>query len=91
MAAKPPPPPEILAAHWEVVEAPSVPGLVGELVRIERQQPNPSVWFYAITPVKLGTGDERFQGIFSKAKPRVVNLIGDKLLCSCGILAKRKT
>lgn len=83
--------PAELAATWIVEqERAGVPALIGTEVRIEVQQVNPFCKHIQITPTKASAGDSKFAKIFEKIKPMVVMIEGDTLMCSMGILAKRK-
>lgn len=83
--------PSDLASTWVVEqEHAGVPGLLGVEIRIEVQQVNPFVRRTQISPLKQSAGDAKFAKIFEKVKPAVVSIQGDLLLCSMGIIARRK-
>jgi hypothetical protein len=83
--------PDEIAATWIIEsERSGAPGLTGTAVRIEFQQINPMVRHVVIVPVKESCDDSKFAGVFGKIKPGVISVQGDLLLCSLGIMARRK-
>jgi len=80
---------EATTRDWVVVaEEIGCPGLVGQVMRLERQGATgpvaPRTW--CITPSVLLASDERFGGLFSKIKPQVMRLNATQICCTGGIL-----
>ncbi len=83
--------PHDLNAVWTVFkERAGVPDLIGLDVKIQIAQLNPMTRRAVITPAKAAALDAKFAKLFASVKPQVVAVTGDVLLCSCGILARRK-
>jgi hypothetical protein len=77
-----------LTATWIIEqEMTGTPGLLGTAVRIEIQKVNPMLSRPVITPV---SGSDSKDGVFGRIKPAIVLIQDDMLLCSMGILARRK-
>jgi len=84
--------PKDLAATWVIEqELTGAPGLLGTEVKIEISQVNPFAKIASITPTKASPSDEKFHGVFAKIKPMVTTVQEDVVLCSLGIIARRKT
>ena len=80
-----------LSALWIIEsELAGAPGIVGVVIKIQVQQVNPMIRRLVAAPAAGGVNDERYAGVFSKIKPSVSSVEGDLLLCSLGIVARRK-
>lgn len=83
--------PDEMAATWVIeTEHAGASGLKGTPVRIEFQQVNPMIRRVVIVPTSGSVDDGKYGGVFGKIKPNVIAIKGDLLLCSLGIMARRK-